>query len=457
MMTARISLEGDTGALASAMSVGGPPCLRRYLTCSLLRVLCLYRVSYLCAVCLVLYVCHIRAVASGNCCGGIAHMCGEGMGPGDETIVLRIVDGILLPHLCGSQALSRALNRQEIFHLGGGDSTDATQAVRDYYLHWLKRLMTTEGEGVLPLSIAVWTHQHATIHMLTRPLKSAYLPLPRDFLFLPLAIALKAVNQKADAHLATPEFQRASSMALSLVLVLLQQSTNPACATAWNLSAGVGEGLGALLVGRGRMGGAHVRGVLGGAGEALFCKTASVYLLGSDVYLHDSVAVFVRSALTTMLPPSWKCISSGDGGSSCNGGGGDACVAGAAVGLDLSQKCAADLQVGKLFAALASQFTQDSFGDVSLSQILLFALQPRLPSEWRIEVCAACVNAPAPLAACMRLFVCEYTHTKTHTHAHTHNPLQHTDLGNTQAILPKPAALRQRGPRRRHALISVAP
>ena len=220
------------------------------------------------------------------------------------------------------------------------------------------------------------------------------------------------------------------------------------------------------------MGGAHVRGGLGGAGEALFCKTASVYLLGSNVYLHDSVSVFVRSALTTMLPPSWKCISSGDGSSSCNGGGGDACVAGAAVGLDLSQKCAADLQVGKLFAALASQFTQDSFGDISLSQILLFALQPRLPSEWRIEVCAACVNAPAPLAACMRLFVCVYTaplaacmrlfvcvytHTKKHTHAHTHNPLQHTDLGNTQAILPKPAALRQRGPRRRHALISVAP
>jgi hypothetical protein len=403
-------------------------------------------VSCVCTVCLVSVLCvwcHtcVTHVPSGNCCGGMEHLDGEGMGPGDETIVLRIVDGILLPHLCGPQALLRALNRQEIFHLGGGDSTEATQAVRDYYLHWLKRLMTTEGEGVLPLSIAVWTHQHAAIHMLTRPLRSAYLPLPRDFLFLPLAIALKAVNQKADAHLAAmPEFQRASSMALSLVLVLLQQSTSPAS----NPRAGVSDGLGALLVGRGRTGGAHVRGGLGGAGEALFCISASVYLLGSDVYLHDSVAVFVRSALTTMLPPSWQCISSGDVGS--NGGGGDACVAAAAVGLDWSQKCAADLQVGKLFAALALQFTQDSFGDVSLSQILLFSLQPRLPSEWRIEVCAHAL-------VCLRV----QTHTHKHTETLTHTPLQHTDLGNAQAILPKLAALLQRGPCRRHALISVAP
>ena len=407
----------------------------------------------------------------GNCSAVISHLfaplLSPGLGPGDETIVLRIVDGVLLPHLCSPSALSRALGRQEIFHLGGGDSAEAAQAVRDYYLHWLKRLLTTEGEGVLPLSVALWTHQHAAIHTLTRPLKSAYLPLPRDFLFLPLAIALKAANQEADAHLATPEFRRASTMALSIVLVLLlQHRASASCATASSPRAGNGDGLGLLLVGRGGKGGESIGGARGGAGEALFCKSASVYLLGSDVYLHDSVAVFLRSAFATLLPPSWQCISDRDSDGGSAGLGGDGSGGGGAVGLDLSKKSVADLQLGKLFAALASQFTQDSFGDVSLSQMLLLALQAHLPPEWRIEVLCLYLHTGNSVCVYMYTYPCTslclhmrahtHTHTRTHTHTHTHTQST-TDMGNAEAVLSQPSARLQGGPRRRNVPVSMAP
>ena len=38
--------------------------------------------------------------------------------------------------------------------------------------------------------------QHEALPTLAHPLKSAYLPLPPDFLFLPLSIALKACYVK---------------------------------------------------------------------------------------------------------------------------------------------------------------------------------------------------------------------------------------------------------------------
>ena len=76
------------------------------------------------------------------------------------------------------------------------------------------------------------------------------------------------------------------------------------------------------------------------------------------------------------------------------------------MGLDLSQKCIEHLQMGKLFATLASQFTQDSFGESSLSQILLMSLQPRLDPAWRLEVglcvylLCVCVCTLTCLCAC---------------------------------------------------------
>jgi len=277
----------------------------------------------------------------------------QSLGPGDESIVMRLVDGILLPHLCSPDALARSLTSPEIFHLGGTDALGAATAIRDYYLHWLKRLLSSEGEGVIPLSTATWTYNQAAILTMARPLKSSYLPLPRDFLLLPLSIALKAVTQDADTHLAIPEFRRASGMALSLVHILLSD-----CSAQLQL----------LLLGRaGAIGGTDAT-----ATEAIFCRVGSVFLLGSDVYLDESVAPALACAVRAISPPLW--LDSG----------GSAHVRRA--GLDLSKRSVKDLEAGKLFTSLASQLTQDSFGDTSLSHMLVTVFHPRLPAHWRTEV-----------------------------------------------------------------------
>ena len=318
----------------------------------------------------------------------------KALGPGDETMVLRLVDGILLPHLCAPSVLSRALSKEQIFHLGGKDSAEASQAIRDYYLHWLKRLLTSEGEGVLPLSIASWTQHHDGMQTMMRPVRSAALPLSPDFLFLPLSIALKAVSENADTHLATPEFCRASAMTLALAHVLLFHSGRMGDQSG---SAGRG-GLGkatrmdrVLMLLEGSVEGEKEDSARQGkeesgrgGEEAVLCRCASVYLLRSDVYLHDTVASFLRSALGALLRPCWL-----DKGT---------------MGLDLSQKCIEHLQMGKLFATLASQFTQDSFGESSLSQILLMSLQPRLDPAWRLEV-GLCVYLLC-VCVCVHLLAC---------------------------------------------------
>ena len=277
-----------------------------------------------------------------------AFACVTSLGPGDETIVLRIVDGILLPHACAASTLLRVLSTEEIFHLGGKDSGQAAEALRDYYLHMLKRLLTSEGDDVLPLSIAAWTHNHTALLTLARPLQAGYLPLPADFLFLPLQVALKGARSGADAHLAMPEFRRAASMALVLLRVLLDLPEAHASTAA-------------LLSGRGgptMEGDDRLR-------EFWFCRCASVFLLGSDVYLSDNVAPFLRSTLNALLRPSWKADREPAGTSE--------------LGLTLEPVSARngldELQIGKLFAALASQFTQDSLGDITLAQILLLTLQ----------------------------------------------------------------------------------
>ena len=99
--------------------------------------------------------------------------------------------------------------------------------------------------------------------------------------------------------------------------------------------------------------------------EFWFCRCASVFLLGSDVYLSDNVAPFLRSTLNALLRRSWKADREPAGTSE--------------LGLTLEPVSARngldELQIGKLFAALASQFTQDSLGDITLAQILLLTLQ----------------------------------------------------------------------------------
>ena len=279
------------------------------------------------------------------------------LGPGDESLVMRLVDGVLLPHLCSPAALQRALTAPEIFRLGGMDSAAAAKAIRDLYLHWLKRLMSSEGDGVVPLSVATFTYNQPAILSLARPLKSAYLPLPDDFLFLPLSIALKAVthSQDADDHLALPEFRRASCVVLSLIRILLTDS---------------GKGLSIVL---GRATSSRPGGEADDDGcEAIFCRVASVFLLGSDVYLDESVVPFLAGALRAIIPPSWvRCETH---------------LEMKALGFDLSRKCLQDLEAGKLFTALASQLTQDSFGDSNLSYTLAVVLHTRLPAAWRNEV-----------------------------------------------------------------------
>ena len=40
----------------------------------------------------------------------------------------------------------------------------------------------------------------------------------------------------------------------------------------------------------------------------MLCRSASVYLLGSEVYLHETVAPFLHAALNSLHPPSWLSL-----------------------------------------------------------------------------------------------------------------------------------------------------
>ncbi|EKX46681.1 hypothetical protein GUITHDRAFT_138056 [Guillardia theta CCMP2712] len=301
---------------------------------------------------------HVDGTSRLECVREGARVLTSAVRAGDEILLLPALEVMVAAAAEGKDADMAGVGRQ----LACMDSKEIAPSPRilfDFYADWLLNLLSSEGEGIVMLSRALWTRDSLRVLSLAHPWCSSFLPLQPDFLLQPLHAAQKQKNEAQDLHLLTPTMQRACVYTLG-TLALLPREIVVGVKRATRKQKET-EGRGAEEEETSRL---SMHGII-------FCDVISVYLLGNAIYMHQLTSSLMRRQLEDSLSPSWTSTLT-----SCD----------IVESLQQMQQHKSRHHPRELFIALAQQFAEDSYGDEEFAQVLLLSLQVKFPSEWRARV-----------------------------------------------------------------------
>eukprot|EP00960_Hanusia_phi_P075645 768451-Hanusia_phi.AAC.4 len=207
---------------------------------------------------------------------------------GDEILLLPALEVIVSAVALRKDDAMADVSRQ-LACMDSKEHLSPSRVLFDFYADWLLNLLSSEGQGVVLLSWALWTRDSLRVVSLAQPWSSSFLPLQRDLLLLPLHAALKQKSDSLDLHILTPTMQRACAYTLGALALLPLEIAIGMKGTRHHGEEGEEEE-------------ASRRSMLG----IVFCDVISVYLLGNAIYMQEVTSSLMRRLLLQSLSPSWS-------------------------------------------------------------------------------------------------------------------------------------------------------